>query len=177
MIKLKNLLFEAFDTTKPFSTTDPASNGTQINPGNDPWFTRKKGSGSWKNMKIALSPENYDKAINVIQTYVDARNKAEGTVVKVDSDINIKKQPDTFKIDYDNAKIKKMLDRVNARRHPEVAVLGRSEDGSYLKIENPRHLALHPEVYVKADEFELDSTGAIATYKGTDRQYIIYKIK
>lgn len=188
MIKLKNLLNESFDTSKPFSTTDPASNGTLINPGNDPWqyvqkngawLTRKKkGSASWINMKKALSPENYAKAVSVLQKYIDARNKAEGgssnfkTVNKVNEPTVNK-----FDIDYANTEMKTMLDQVNSRRHPEVTVLGQSTDGQYLQIQNPRRLAIHREVYVDAADFKIDPSGEIATYVGSEPKYNIYKLK
>jgi hypothetical protein len=187
MIKLKNLIFETFDTSKPFSTTDPASNGTQINPGNDPWqylqkngkwLTRRKGSSNWTNMKTALSAENYNKAVAVLQKYIDARNKVEDGSNSDNNKINIQKELPVFTIDYANTEMKPMMDRVNARRHPEVKVLGRSDDGAYLKIENPRNFAINHEVYVNTSDFKSTSpSGDTAKYVGTDKQYNLYRIK
>lgn len=34
------------------------------------WFTRKKGTAGWTNMKTALSPQNYQLAVSRLQKYV-----------------------------------------------------------------------------------------------------------
>ena len=204
MIKLKQILLEQQLTGKAITDKDitmdvPSDKTGTIIRGisdTDPWEyyfhdedqmwkTKKRTASKFLDMKKKLiqlygdekGNSRYVQATSALDTYIQNREKAELDNKKVE-DVSIDDSMiEIIHID-DTQKVKEVWNKVNASKHPEVNVVGKTDDNVYFKIENPRKLHLHKTVFVKQTSFDLQPDGVTAKYNGDEGdQYELYKIK
>lgn len=158
------------------------------------WKTKRRTASKFLDMKAKLirvygeeaGNSRYETATSRLDAYLQDRDKAERDnkqvidVVIPEEKVEISKEPKVkdVHIDYDTQKVKEVWISVKASRHPEVTVLGKTDDDKYLEIENPRKIHLHKTVYVNASSFDLQPDGSTAKYNGAEGpRYELYKIK
>jgi hypothetical protein len=206
MIKLKHILLEQkLQNTDSDIQLDVPQNktGTIISgiSNTDPWEyyfhdadqmwkTKKKTASKFLDMKTKLvrlygdeaGMSRYETAIALLNSYIQDRDKAERDGKKVvdvvipDNKIEIP----SIHIDYSTQKVKEKLIDANGTRNKSVDVLGKSDDGKYLKVRlhNRGLFSRNIEVYVEADSFDIAIDGKTAEYNGKEgKRYNLYKIK
>lgn len=200
MIKLKHVLLENQNDSDIEMSVTGNKTGTIIKGlgGNDPWeYYFHDADGMWKTKKNTASKfldmktklirlygeesgsNRYEKAIKLLNSYLDNQNKAERDNKQVEDVVIPDNQVETIHIDYDTQKVKEKLIDANGKRNKIVDVLGKSDDGKYLKVKllNRGLLKRDIEVYVEADSFNILPDGT-AEYNGKEgKTYNLYKIK
>jgi hypothetical protein len=155
------------------------------------WKTKRRTASRFLDMKTKLirvygeeaGNTRYETAVGLLNAYLNNPEKAKSDgktvepVVIPNDKVEVPKIKDVH-IDYDTQKVKEVWISVNGERHRTVTVTGKTDDGKYLEIENPRKIHLHKTVYVNASSFKLSTDGKTADYNGAEgKRYEIYKIK
>jgi hypothetical protein len=189
MIKLKTLLIEAnligdkagFTIKGGLGSKDPWEYYWHNNK--QKWYTKKNTSAKWLDMQNKLVMMHgskrgnmlYDKAKSNLEKYLHDNAAASAANVVVEPTTIPDNQLETIPVNADVADIDRVLFKVNAEKHPVVVVRGKTEDGKYLQINNPRKFALNKIVYVDANNFKIAGDGS-ADYIGGEKSYNLYKI-
>jgi len=154
------------------------------------WKTKRKTASKFLDMKTKLvrlygdeaGMSRYETAVALLNSYIQDRDKAERDGKKVvdvvipDNKIEIP----TIHIDYSTQKVKEKLIDANGNRNKSVDVLGKSDDGKYLKVRlhNRGLLSRNIEVFVEVDSFDIAVDGKTAEYNGKEgKRYNLYKLK
>lgn len=202
MIKLKHILLEQQDIDSDIKIDVPAEKTGTIISGisdTDPWEyyfhdadqmwkTKRKTASKFLDMKTKLvrlygeeeGNSRYVQATSALDTYIQNRKKAEADGKKVVDAVVSDNKVEVIHIDYDTQKVKEKLIDANGKRNKSVDVLGKSDDGKYLKVRlhNRGLLSRNIEVFVDADSFDISTDGMTAEYNGKEgKRYNLYKIK
>lgn len=189
MIKLKTLLIEAnligdeagFTIKGGLGSRDPWEYYWHNNK--QKWYTKKNTSAKWLDMQNKLVTMHgskrgnmlYDKAKSNLEKYLSDNAAASAANVVVEPTTIPDNQLETIPVNAETSDVDRILFKVNAEKHPVVVVRGKTEDGKYLQINNPRKIALNKTVYVDAADFKLAGDGS-ADYIGGEKSYNLYKI-
>ena len=200
MIKLKNLLIEKQVDADIEMSVPNEKTGTIIQglSDTDPWQyyfhdedkmwkTKRKTALKFLDMKSKLirvygeekGNSRYETAVSKLNVYLNNPTIAKSDNKTVEEVSIPDNQVETIYIDYDTQKVKEKLIDANGNRNKIVDVLGKSDDGKYLKVKlrNRGLLKRDIEVYVEADSFNILPDGT-AEYNGKEgRTYNLYKIK
>lgn len=154
------------------------------------WKTKRNTASKFLDMKTKLirlygeetGNTKYKNAVDLLNSYLENRNKAERDNKQIEDVVIPDNQVEVpeIHIDYDTQKVKEKLIDANGKRNKFVDVLGKSDDGKYLKVRlrNRGILRREIEVYVEADSFDMLDDGKTAEYNGKEgKTYNIYKIK
>lgn len=202
MIKLKQILLEDQTIDNNIITDVPSDKTGTIIKGiseTDPWEyyfhdadgmwkTKRKTASKFLDMKKKLiqlygedaGSQRYETAVSKLNMYLNNQRKAEQDgkqVIPVSIPDN---KIEVIAIDYSTQKVKEKLIDANGDRNKIVDVLGKSDDGKYLKVRlrNRGLLRRNIEVFVEADSFNILDDGKTAEYNGKEgKRYNLYKIK
>jgi hypothetical protein len=213
MIRLKQLLYEDSDN-KPSAATGPMIDGLSStdpwqywkNTDNTNWYTKRKKSSTWLDMRIALFDKYKEDEANKRWSQATAKldkwvkDNPDGykeitvstrnmeTYEQSEEPVDLQKElPHPEQIEYHGVstaygavEMDDAVFRAKVKRNSPLEVLQVTPDNKYYRVKLPhRFFRKDYDIYVNANDFTLSKEGnkTIGTYNGTDSKFEIYRPK